>query len=133
MTARYTFILCCLLSLVGCFAPGDKRFLDLPRHEGNPTVKEITAEGDLLRISVVQDGNVVLVAGIEPLLIEGDVYLRQCVSAVWSMRRSSRWIYPTNVFLGIGGADYIGLRKMPSRVLLIHLFITIERFTAARL
>jgi len=83
MTARYALILCCLLSLVGCFAPGDKRFLDLPRHEGKPTVKEITGEGDLLRISIVQDGNVVFIAGIEPLLIEGDVYLRPvCISSV---------------------------------------------------
>src|SRR6266436_1319770 len=83
MTARYTLILCCLLGLVGCFTPADRRFLDLPRHEGIPTVREITAEGDLLRIHVVQDGKVVFVAGIEPLLIGGDVYLRPlCISSV---------------------------------------------------
>jgi hypothetical protein len=83
MTARYTFIFGCLLVLVGCLAPGDKRFVDHPRHEAYPTVKEITAEGDLLRISVVQDGSPVFVAGIEALLLEGDVYLRPvCISSV---------------------------------------------------
>jgi len=83
MTARYTFLLCCLLGLTGCFTPADRRFVDLPHHEGIPTVREITAEGDMLRVRVAQDGNVVFVAGIEPLLIEGDVYLRPvCISSV---------------------------------------------------
>jgi hypothetical protein len=82
MTARYAFMLCCLLGLGGCVAPRDKRFVDRPRHESSPTVKAISVEGDVLRISVVQDRNV-FVAGIEPLLIEGDVYLRPvCISSV---------------------------------------------------
>ena len=83
MIARYTLGLCCLLGFMGCFTPADRRFVDLPRHESIPTVREITATGDMLCISVVQDGSVVFVAGIEPILIEGDVYLRPvCVSSV---------------------------------------------------
>ena len=76
MTARSARIICCVLCLAGCFAPGTTRFVDLSGHEGNPTVKEIAADGDLLRISVIQDGKVIFVAGIEPIVIEGDVYLR---------------------------------------------------------
>jgi hypothetical protein len=83
MTFRYILVLCCLLGLVGCFTPTDRRVVDLPHHEGIPIVKEIRAEGDILHIRIVQDRNDVCVAGIEPRLLDGDIYLIPlCISSV---------------------------------------------------
>ncbi len=75
MIIRYILLIFWALVLAGCFAPAETRFVDRPNHSGSPTVKSIKVEGDLLRISVVQDEDVFPLAGIEAVLIEGDVYL----------------------------------------------------------
>jgi hypothetical protein len=68
-------IFCCLVVFSGCFSPNTKRIIDVPAHLAFPTVRSIKADGDILRISIVQDGKVVFISGIEPVLIDGDIYL----------------------------------------------------------
>ena len=75
MIIRYILIISWVLGLAGCFQPTETRFVDSPNHNGSPTIKSIRVEGDLLRISVFQDEDSFPIAGIEAVLIEGDVYL----------------------------------------------------------
>ncbi len=71
------------LVLAGCFTPSPTRFVDAPGHTGIPAVKELRAEGDVLRITIVQEGGGIWVGRIEPQVIDGDVYLSAtCISSV---------------------------------------------------
>lgn len=83
MIARIGMLIGLAVCLAGCFAPSRTRIIDVAPRSGTPTVKKVSAEGDVLRVEVVQDGGVVFVAAIEPKLIEGDVYLSKiCISSV---------------------------------------------------
>ncbi|MDZ4288628.1 MAG: hypothetical protein U0984_11750 [Prosthecobacter sp.] len=75
-TTRCRIALGCLLILAGCSKTNTTFIVNLPAHESKRTLKEVRAEGDSLRLSVVQDMAPVFVAKIEATVITGDVYLK---------------------------------------------------------
>jgi hypothetical protein len=78
MAVRIPALVSLAVCLAGCFAPSQTLLIDVSPGSGVPTVKKVSAEGDILRVEVVQDGGVIFVAGIESKVIKGDVYLRAC-------------------------------------------------------
>jgi hypothetical protein len=83
MTTRFAVGVLCVLGIAGCIAPEKLRFVDVPHQGSVPAVQHVRAQGDILTISVVQNGGVVFVSSVEPQVIKGDVYLRlRCISSV---------------------------------------------------
>ena len=72
----YILIIWCAVVALGFFIPMKKQFVDVStrdQYSHSPIVEKMEADGDVLRISVVQKG--VGLATIEPRIMDGDVYL----------------------------------------------------------
>lgn len=75
MLLRTAIIALAALLLSGCPAPQKIVFIDQAAHTGPPTVREVHADGDTLRVSLSQDLAPAWIASVHATVIEGDVYL----------------------------------------------------------
>lgn len=70
-----TLLIAAVITLAGCVSPQKVRFFDEALYSGPPTITGVSADGDILRITLKQDSAPAWVAGVEAEVIKGDVYL----------------------------------------------------------
>jgi hypothetical protein len=75
MTLRTAIVALPALLLSGCLSPQKIVFVDQVAHAGPPTIREIRADGDKLRVTLTQDSAPAWVASVKARVIAGDVYL----------------------------------------------------------
>jgi hypothetical protein len=75
MKLRFLLVALSAFLLSGCMSPRKIVFHDQAPRAGPPTIRQVRAEGDMLRVTVVQDSAPAWVAAVNAQVIAGDVYL----------------------------------------------------------
>ena len=75
MKLRFFLFALYAMSLSACMSPRKIVFVDQALRAGPPTIRQIRADGDILRITLVQDSAPAWVAAVNAQVIGGDVYL----------------------------------------------------------
>jgi hypothetical protein len=98
MALRICLVALSALLVSGCVSPRKFVFVDQAARASPPTIREIRADGDMLRVTLVQDSAPAWVAAIKAEVISGDVYL--------STLRISSVVHATEFAVDLSGRKF---------------------------